>query len=120
MTPPPPTSTLFPYTTLFRSLPEDLAVGLARDACRRPVGRLGRRQRRRGGSVALAAGPVAGHAVLLGELLRVGEQLGIALLGCRGILHVLRVGRRLPVAALRVDARRDPDRKRGRDRKSVV
>src|SRR5262245_63336116 len=77
MTPPPPTSTLFPYTTLFRSLPEDLAVGLARDACRRPVGRLGRRQRRRGGSVALAAGPVAGHAVLLGELLRVGEQLGI-------------------------------------------
>src|SRR5688572_32699627 len=66
MLPRPPRSTLFPYTTLFRSpwrhgaapvgdLPEQLAVRFAGDLRRRPVGRLRRRQRGRGRTVALAA-----------------------------------------------------------------
>src|SRR5262249_4515132 len=70
-------------------LPEDLAVRFGRDARRRPVRRLRRRQRGGRGSVALAARPVAGRTVLLRELLRVGQQLGIVLLRRQGILDVL-------------------------------
>src|SRR5262245_62445771 len=54
-------------------LPEQLAVSLALDLGRGPVGRLGRRQRRRGHAVALARGAVARDAVGLDELLRVPD-----------------------------------------------
>src|SRR5207302_3070408 len=98
--------------TTVADLPEDLAVRLRRDLRRRPVGGLGRRQRGRGGTVALAVRAVARHAILLGELLGVGEKLRVALLGRQRVLHVLRVGGCLPFP-LGPDAGRDSGGKRG-------
>src|SRR5439155_839636 len=91
-------------------LPEQLTVGLGRDLRRRPVRGLGRRQRGGGGTIALAAVAVAGHAVLLGELLALGDQLRVVLF--RRVLGVLRVGGRLPFP-LRPDAGRDCRGERG-------
>ena len=93
-------------------LPEELAVRLRRDLRRRPVRGLRRRQRGRGRAIALA-GPVAGLAVGVDVLLRVGQRLLVRLLGGPRVLGGLGVRRGLPLA-LRPHGRAGADGNQGR------